>query len=134
MISGRVLDVTALTDYGLGRHYVRALVGAAHRSQALVLAVPAAALAEARSRLPRQGRRRLSELRTLTPVVVDGLSAEVADRVGDLIGQAKSRPAADALAAGHVVFAAKTRDWPVMTAAPERLWAVDDTLDIERLP
>lgn len=44
MIGGRVLDVSALVDYGTGRVYVRALVGAAVRSGGLVLAVPAAAL------------------------------------------------------------------------------------------
>ncbi|MDT0304966.1 hypothetical protein [Streptomonospora wellingtoniae] len=134
MIGGRVLDTTALTDYATGRIYARALVGAAQRSGALVLAVPAAALLAARAQLSEPARAVLRELVALAPAVVDELTAETAGRCGDLSARARARPPGETVDAAHVAFSARTRGWPVVTAAPERLLALDAALQIERLP
>lgn len=135
MIGGRVLDVSALVDYGTGRLYARALVGAALGSGSLVLAVPAAALVAARGRLSESARAELDQLARLSPVVVDGLSADVAARAGDLLARARQRPSGvDAVAVAHVAFSARVRAWPVVTADPGPLLALDAALDIDTLP
>lgn len=134
MISGRVLDVSALTDYATGRVYARALVGAAQRSGALVLAVPAAALVAARGQLSESGRAELDQLVALAPVVLDGLTADVAARSGDLLARARRRPAADAVAVAQVAFSARVRAWPVVTSDSAPLLALDGALEIDALP
>ncbi|QBI54345.1 hypothetical protein [Streptomonospora litoralis] len=134
MIGGRVLDTTALTDYAADRNYARALVGAAQRSSALVLAVPAAALMAARGRLAGAARTQLGQLVTLSPVVVDELTTETAGRAGDLVARARIRPQGQVLDAAHVAFSARVRGWPVVTSSPERLLALDAALEIEHLP
>lgn len=135
MISGRVLDVSALVDYGAGRIYARALVGAAVRSGNFVVAVPAAALVAARGRLSESGRGALDELVGLTPVVVVGLTSEVAARAGDLLARARTAPASgDPVAVAHVAFTARVRAWPVVTSDAASLLALDGALEIDALP
>ncbi|GAA1463457.1 hypothetical protein NE857_33870 (plasmid) [Nocardiopsis exhalans] len=134
MIGGRVLDVTALTAYATGRIYARALVGAAQRSGALVLAVPAAALLAARGQLSEPARAELTELVDFAPIVVDELTAETAVRAGDLLARARRRPPGDATAVAQVALSARARAWPVVTAEPDALLALDAALVIERLP
>lgn len=134
MIGGRVLDTTALTDYATCRIYARALVGAALRSGALVLAVPSGALLAARGQLSEPARASLTELVALAPVVVDELTAETAGLCGDLLARSRARPPGGAVDAAHVAFSARTRGWPIVTSGPERLLALDAALGIERLP
>lgn len=134
MISGRVLDVSALVDYGANRVYARALVGAAVRSGSFVLAVPAAALVAARGQLSESGRAELDELVRLAPVVVVGLTAEVAARAGDLLARARQRPASDPVAVACVALTARVRAWPVVTSDPGPVLALDGALDIDALP
>lgn len=134
MIGGRVLDVSALVDYGTGRVYVRALVGAAVRSGGLVLAVPASALVAARGQFSENGRAALDELVALAPVVVVGLTSEVAARSGDLLARARRRPGGDAVAVAQVAFTSRVRAWPVVTSEPGPLLALDGALEIDALP
>lgn len=134
MISGRVLDVSALTDYATDRIYARALVGAAQRSGALVLAVPAAALLAARGQLSEPARAELSTLVDFAPVVVDELTAETAARSGDLLARARRRPTGDATALAQVAFSARVRAWPVVTSDPAPLLALDGAIEIDSLP
>lgn len=134
MIGGRVLDVSALVDYGTDRVYVRALVGAAVRSGGLVLAVPAGALVAARGQLSESGRAALDELVGLAPVVVVGLTSEVAARAGDLLARARRCPAGDVVAVAQVAFTSRVRAWPVVTGEPGPLLALDGALEIDALP
>ncbi|WP_150255206.1 PIN domain-containing protein [Nocardiopsis deserti] len=129
-----MLDTSALVDYGTGRIYARALVSAALGSGSLVLAVPAAALVAARGRLSESARAELDQLVRLSPVVVDGLSADVAARAGDLLARARLRPSGDAVAVAHVAFSARVRAWPVVTSDPGPLRALDAALEIDALP
>lgn len=134
MIGGRVLDVSALVDYGTGRVYVRALVGAAVRSGGLVLAVPAAALVAARGQLSESGRAALDELVRLAPVVVVELTSEVAARAGDLLARARRRPTGDVTSAAQVALTSRVRAWPVVTSEPGPLLALDGAIEIDALP
>ena len=134
MIGGRVLDVTALTAYATGRIYARALVGAAQRSGALALAVPAAALLAARGQLSEPARAELTELVDFAPIVVDELTANTAVRAGDLLARARRRPPGDATAVAQVALSARARAWPVVTTEPDALLALDAALKIDVLP
>lgn len=70
MIGGRVLDTSALADYASGRAYVQSVVGAAQRTGAVVLAIPATVLMEARGNATDVSRKVLTDLLTYPPVVV----------------------------------------------------------------
>ena len=128
----KVLDVAALRDIATGRtFYGRALVAAAIQN-VIPLGVPAsayaAALALARSK---EETETLKALARLSVVVMLPLDASAAEIVGDTL--ASSGPAPD-LAAGHVVTAALSRGWTVVTDRGHQLRDYNSALKFELLP
>lgn len=132
--SGKILDTTALVAAAQGSHYVLARVAVAARLERPSLSVPVCALAEARARLDGSGRHRLARLTAAHGVVLDTLSTEAGERVGQLLGAARARAPGTDLVAAHVAFVARVRLWSVITAEPDRLLAIDAALGIDTLP
>lgn len=71
----------------------------------------------------------LADLLTHPSVIVGELDAAAAARVDQLLTDAD---VFDALA-GHVVYIARHRGWPALSADPGRLHRIDRTLDVERI-
>jgi hypothetical protein len=112
----RVLDTSALEHVATGRSvYARALV-----EQNNVLVVPTTALTTACARIP-----------TEAHPVLEVLDGSTAQEVGLLLATAGGR---GKLAVGHVVWCARQRGWPVLTANPNPLRQLDPDVDIEELP
>lgn len=130
MISGRVLDSTALTAYTKGGVYIAALLSVANRA-AIVLAVPATCLADALSQVDTAGRAALERLLAVPVLVVDDLSADAAMAVGDRL-RAAGQPGQ--LAAGHATLCGVRRSWPVVTTRRELLFEIDPRVVPESLP
>jgi len=133
VIGGRVLDSSALTDAVTGKTvYTRALVQTAVE-HGIILAVPAAALMATWATVP-ASERPLLDLVLDTPVtVVDPLDATTARDAGVILAGGRSSGRPD-LAAGQVVLSARRRGWPVVTADPRPLRAIDLGIEIETLP
>jgi hypothetical protein len=132
VIGGRVLDTSALIDAAVGKTiYTRSFVTAAVEI-GLVLAVPTTALQDAWALLPRDARPLLEVVLGLPVTVVDPLTAETAQTAG-VAGQ-DARGGQYATTPAHVVHAALSRQWPVLTADPEPLEAINPEVLIERLP
>ena len=132
MIGGRVLDTTALLDVATGGTiYARAFVDVAIE-QGIVLAVPATALQDAWAATPTGDRPSLDVLLALPVTVVENLTREAARAAGtaghDDVGGCYGTTAA------HVVHAALTRGWPILTRDPGPLEAIAPEVLIERLP
>jgi hypothetical protein len=137
VIGGRVLDTSALLDAGTGHTlYARALITVAVQ-EGIVLAVPATCLADAWAQASPQVRPFLDLLADRAVVVIDALDGAAAVPVGILAAPAAdpaSLPSVD-LPAAHAVHLARTRGgWPIVTADPDRLRAIDDEAPIEELP
>jgi|SRR5215475_8163516 len=131
MIGGVVLDASALADAATGKTlYAKARIVTAAES-GIVLAVPTAALAAAWAEVAPSGRPFLDLVPTLSVAVVITLDHTAAPEVGLLLAAAPPGPD---LAAAHVVWSAQRRGWPVLTANPRPLLAIDHRLEIERLP
>lgn len=131
MISGRVLDVSALQDFAaLGTVYVQALTWHA-MDHGVVLAVPLAALASA---WPAGNAERevLGVLMSLPITIIDPLDDSAASAMGDLL--AGRRGACADVATAHVAYSATRRGWPVVTARPDRFRSLMPTLAIDRIP
>jgi hypothetical protein len=132
VIGGRVLDTSALEDFATGKSvYSQTLVWVA-LEHGIVLAVPATALMAAWASVPTTDPHPLSVLLDLPVTVVDHLDETAAREAGLLVGAAMR--GANALAPGHVAWTAHRRGWPVITAQPERLRAIDPDVQIEPLP
>ncbi|MGH3833596.1 MAG: hypothetical protein ACRDRS_24695 [Pseudonocardiaceae bacterium] len=100
----------------------------------IVLLVPAAALSEAWQQIRRHGPGRVEQMRDLLAspmVLIEALDDAEAARAGELVGGRDLDP--DVVAA-QVVTCARTRDWPVLAAAPVRLLVIDPELTVETLP
>ena len=137
-IGGKVLDASALV--AVVRHRLAALTWIdVARSAGIVLDVPTLAIAEVRALRQDAGPDLadllghswvvLGDLDTATVVGVDGLlaHASAADTSGTV-----GVEVVDVLAA-HVVHAATTRGWPVLTTDPARLRRLEPTVEIELL-
>ncbi len=131
MIGGRVLDTSALDHVATGRSvYARALVWAAVE-QNNVLVVPTTALTVAWARIPAQAHPVLEVLLGLPNTILEGLDGPSAHEVGLLLATAGGR---GELAAAHVLWCARQRGWPILTADPGPLRQLDATVDLEELP
>jgi hypothetical protein len=133
MIGGRVLDATAIHDLTIGRTVYGAAFLAAANDVGITLALPAAALQEAWATADDQDYPFLDLLLGLPLTVVDPLDAERAQRSGILARDAHAGGRWDAGAA-HTVMSAVDRGWPVLTADPAPLRAIDVAVEIEALP
>lgn len=128
-VDGRVLDTTALLDVAVGATiYTRDLVDTA-TDAGLTLAVPSAALAAAWAVAAPLGRLFLDELADRSVVVVDPLDSAAARAVGSVIAGGRAP-----VERGHVVAAARARDWPVITSEPGPLFALAPDVVHEVLP
>lgn len=132
MIGGRVLDTSALVDAASGHTiYARAFVQTAVEL-GVVLAVPATALQDAWAALPQADRPFLELVLGLPVTVVEPLTADTA-RAAGVAGQA-ARGGRYATTPAHVVHTALSRSWPVLTAEPDPLEAINPLVYIEQLP
>lgn len=132
MIGGRVLDTSALVGLATGRsQYGLALVWTAVE-RGIVLAVPTAALAQACLELPPRLAQSLHTLLAQPVTVVEILTAPVAFEIGDLPNDESEHTVS--LTVAHVVWSAKHRGWPVVTAEPEAVRSLNPEVKVERLP
>lgn len=130
-IGGRVLDVGALIDIADRRSvYGGALITTA-LSTGVVLALPATAVAAARTRLTDAGRARLHIMADLWVVVVDPLTWEVAEDVGDLLA---TTDGTEDLAAAHAARLGLRRGWRVLTDRPAVIRTIAADVAVEELP
>ena len=130
MISGRVLDPTAILDIATGRsQYGQATVAYA-LTTGMVLAVPAAALMEAWAGSPTSGYPFLAALRELPVVVLESLDADAAEHVG-LLAAERGRPASGV---AHAVYVARRRGWPILTGDTDAVLSLDPAVGFESFP
>ena len=127
MIGGKVLDASALAALARRRHSALVWFDIAP-ALGLTLYVPSLALTEVRAVRP-DAAPLLADLLTHPSVIVGELDAATAAHVDQLLTDAD---VFDALA-GHVVYTARHRGWPALSADPGRLHRVDRTLDVEQV-
>lgn len=130
MIGGRILDTTALTAAARGSLYMQALLSLAHQ-RVIPLLVPATALSDAFAELKPDARQALTAIAGFPMITHSALDEADARGVGML--RAGSGIPAD-VTAGHVAYLAAARQWPVVTADPDRLRALYPGVEIEPLP
>ena len=133
MIGGRVLAYSAIDDIAIGRTIYAAAFLAAANDVGIPLAVPACVLQEAWAAAAPSDYPFLELLTGLPLVVVDPLDPSAAQRSGVLAADVHASGAYDSGAA-HTVLTAQDRGWPVLTADPRPLRAIDPGLPIELLP
>lgn len=121
---GQVLDASAVAAITRGDHMATAWVTVAY-ADATSLYVPVLSLREVRAVRP-QAKDALDDLIDHPSVIVRDLNGPDAAAVDDLLARAGTF---DALA-GHVVHIARTRGWPALTAAPDRLRRIDPDLPV----
>lgn len=127
MIGGKVLDASALA--ALARRRFSALVWFdIAPTLGLTLYLPSLALTEVRAVRP-DAAPLLADLLTHPSVIVGELDAATAEQVDRLLADAD---AFDALA-GHVIYTARHRSWPALSADPGRLRRLDPNLPIDPL-
>ena len=133
VIGGRVLDASALRDLAGNRTVYASAILSAANLVGIVLAVPAAALQEAWADGAADDDPFLDLLLDLPIVVVEDLGAVSAAASG-LLGRDVAATGAWDAAAAHTVLVAQQRGWPVLTAAPAPLRALDPGVPLELLP
>jgi hypothetical protein len=136
VIGGVVLDTSAVLDIATGATiYGQAFVSTA-MTRGVVLLIPSTCLGRAWTAIPDTGLPLLDLLLEMPVVVVDNLDSATARGLGHVLRSASVpedlQPSL--LAEGHVVYAARTRGWRILTRAPEPLWAIDPALAIETPP
>ncbi|GAA3298592.1 MULTISPECIES: hypothetical protein [Dactylosporangium] len=130
-VGGRILDSSAILGFVAGKPYSSAIVWHAV-DQGVVLAVPAAALAEAWAQTSPKDYDVLKVLLSLPVVVVDELTAADAVDSGALFS-GEGGPAT--VAAAHVVRRAQARPgWAIVTDRAQLLRELDPQAEIDELP
>jgi predicted nucleic acid-binding protein len=127
VIGGKVLDASALAALVRGRVSAAAWFATA-RTLSLPLYLPTLALAEVRAVRPDAGAQ-LAEVLGHPSLVLGELDATAARQVDQLLLAAGVFDAC----AGHVVHAARTRGWAVLSDDAGRLRRVDPDVQIELL-
>ncbi len=127
MIGGKVLDSSFVAALVGGSLAAAAWMDTA-RALSLPLYLPSLALTEVRAVRPDTGPQ-LAELLAHPSIVLGELDAGAAAQVDHLLRDAD---VFDALA-GHVVYLARRRGWPALTADPGRLHHVDPTLEVDEV-
>lgn len=130
-VGGRILDSSAILGFVAGKPYSSAIVWHAV-DQGVVLAVPAAALAEAWAQTPPKDHDVLKVLLSLPVVVIDELTVSDAMDSGAMFA-GDGRPSL--VAAAHVVRRAQARPgWAIVTDRAETLRRLDPYAEIDELP
>ena len=94
--------------------------------------IPATVLYAAWATMPEASLPTLELLLTRSVVVVEPL--DQARAYGAAMRARQSATPAGAVTIAHVVHAARTRGWRVLTTEPERLWELDASITVETLP
>lgn len=127
MIGGKVLDASALAALVRGRLSAVAWFATA-KATGLTLYLPSLALNEVRAVRPDAGPQ-LAEVLGHPSVVLGELDATAAGQVDQLLLDADVFDGC----AGHVIYIARTRGWPALSADPGRLRRVDPALQLDLL-
>ncbi|RPK32413.1 hypothetical protein EES39_38665 [Streptomyces sp. ADI92-24] len=130
MIGGRILDTTALTAAARGSFYMQALLSIAHQ-RVIPLLVPATAMSDAFADLKPDGSHALATIAQFPLLTLAPLDEADARGAGILRASVNS---AASTTAGHVAYLAAARQWPVVTAEPDRLLALYPDIEVEALP
>jgi hypothetical protein len=126
-IGGRILDSSAILAFVAGAPYPSAVVWHAVEYN-VVLAIPAAALAEAWAWARPEDRDVLEVLLGL-PVVV------VVDELGAVVETPRARHRREAPSAAHVVRRGRERPgWAIVTDRAAMLRALDPDIEVDELP
>jgi hypothetical protein len=132
-VSGRVLTSSAIVDIATGRTvYGRAFLVAAVEL-GMTLPTPATSLLTAWAAVPEAARPLLELFLDSPAVVVEDLSSPAAGSAGVRAHQAYSAGQFDP-AAAHAVEVAMVRGFPILTADPYPLRAIDQDVEVEELP
>jgi PIN domain nuclease of toxin-antitoxin system len=129
---GRILDSSAILDIARRDTTYGAALLTVATDRGLTLAVPAAALLEAWARSTPESRPFLDLLPLLEAVEIHLLDDATAAEAGALAADA-GRPTTSAGTA-QAVRLAQTRPWPIVTADPESVLALDLHVAFESLP
>ncbi|MEV8514502.1 hypothetical protein [Dactylosporangium sp. NPDC051484] len=130
-VGGRILDSSAILGFVAGKPYSSAIVWHAV-DRGVVLAVPAAALAEAWAQTSPKDYDVLKVLLSLPVVVVDDLTAADAVDSGALFAGGGGP---SLVAAAHVVRRAQARPgWAIVTDRADMLRILDPQAEIDELP
>jgi predicted nucleic acid-binding protein len=127
VIGGKVLDASALAALARRRPAALAWFDTA-RLVGIALYLPTLALAEVRAVLP-EAAPLLADLLSHPSVVLGEIDAATAYQVDQLL---LAEDVFDALAA-HVVYVARARGWPALTADPDRLLRINPALEVDLL-
>jgi hypothetical protein len=132
VIGGVVLDATSLADLAENRTaYAGELVDTAIENLRVVC-VPSVAWQECWQRSPEKSQAFFVMFGNLSVVVVEPHDYDTALDAGDL-AVAAGEPEVLAGTA-HAVLLARTRGWPILTAQPDVVRALDSNLAVEELP
>ncbi|HEY6424150.1 MAG TPA: hypothetical protein VIY28_13060 [Pseudonocardiaceae bacterium] len=132
-MSGRVLTSSAIVDIATDRSvYGRAFLVAAVEL-GMTFPTPSTSLLQAWAAVPPQARALLDLFLDAPAVVVEDLGPSVAGRAGVRAHAAHQAGRFD-VAAAHAVDVAITRGFPILTAEPGPLRAIDPDVEIEELP
>jgi hypothetical protein len=132
-VSGRVLSASAIVDITTGDSVYGAAFLVASVEMGMTLATPSTALLQAWAMVAPEHRVLLELLQDAPTVVVEVLDAATATSAGVRAHAAHTAGAFD-VAAAHAVEIALERDYPILTADPEPLRAIDPGVPIEELP
>lgn len=133
VIGGKVLDRTAIQDLAEAKSVYAAALGRVCIEHGITLAVPSTALMDAAAGVAPANWPFLDLLLDMPVTVVVNLDQPTAIAAGVAAHDTHLTREYDA-AAAHTVYVAASRDWPVVTAAPAPLLAIDPTVEVEQLP
>jgi hypothetical protein len=132
VIGGRILDTSALVQAARGTPYMQALLYISHE-HLIPLIIPAPCLADALAGLndPEQQARLFDLVRSPIAKVAQ-LGATEATGTG--LMRATARPAQASTSSAHAAYLAADRGWPVVSARPGPIRAMNPDVEIEPLP
>lgn len=133
MIGGKVLDHTAVQDLAEAKSAYAAALSRVCIEYGITLAIPATALMDAAAAVAAANRPFLDLLLDLPVTVVVPLGEETAITAGASAHFARLTGRYDA-AAAHTVHVAGARAWPIVTADPASILAINPAAAVERLP
>jgi hypothetical protein len=132
VIGGRILDTSALVQAARGTPYMQALLYISHE-HLIPLVIPAPGLADALAGLndPEQQARLFDLVRSPIAKVAQFGATEA---TGTGLMRATARPAQASTSSAHAAYLAADRGWPVVSARPGPIRAMNPDVEIEPLP